>query len=411
MKRMLCIGLTLLGLLLAFASVSRCAEENIYTAAQNGELAKVQQLIGGDPSLLNAVDMDGRTPLLYACCWGRLELANWLLEKGAKINLRDKDNRIALHWAAGMGFKEVVAALIAHNSDLWVKDKDQRTPRELAVYKKRDEVVALLQDAETKHPAESDTPIDTPGQIYPTRINPADGAEMVLVPAGEFIMGEGNGAGSEKPVRQVYLDAFWAYKKDVTVAQYRNYCLANKRRMPYPPSWGWQDDHPMVMVSWEDALNYAIWASGGVGLLPTEAQWEKAARGTDGRTYPWGNTWDAAKCNSLASALEKTSPVGSFPQGASPYGLLDMAGNVDQWCFDWFDTNYYATGPTHNPTGPKVAPDPANNSNLKPSRVRRGGSFASDMKWMYSAHRNGLLPNGTLGKVGFRVVIPLAAEG
>jgi len=399
---------------LSCAHIAWCAgEEDIFAASTKGDLAKVQQLIEMDKSLLNAVDIHGRTPLLYASSWGWKEIVVWLLDKGARVNLRDQDNRLALHWAAGMGWKDVVPVLVAHNSDLWVRDKDKRTPRELATFKGKDDVAVMLQDAEKKHPLTSDTPTDEPAQIYPMRINPMDGAEMVLIPAGEFSMGDerANAPGNEKPARKIYLDGYWAYKNDVTVAQYRNYCKVTKHAMPPPPLWGKHDDHPIVNISWEDARGYAIWAGGMlVGMLPTEAQWEKAARGTDGRDYPWGNTWDATKCNSQESALKKTTPVGSYPAGASPYGLLDMAGNVDQWCLDWYDTSYYASGPLRNPTGPNIAPDPAKNGSMKPSRVRRGGSYDSTKKWMYSAHRNGMYPDGTMPKVGFRVVLPLAAK-
>lgn len=413
MNRVIVLSLILLWLCLSCGHNAWCAgNADIFAAATKGDLAAVQQLIQADNSLLNAVDLDGRTPLLYASSWGWKDIVVWLLDKGARINLRDKDNRIALHWAAGMGWKEVVAVLVAHNSDLWVPDKDLRTPLDLATLKGKTDVAALLQDAEQHHAASSDTSTDSPELIYPTRINPVDGAEMVMIPAGEFLMGDDHSkAPSEKPAHKIYLDGFWAYKNDVTVAQYRRYCTITKRLMPAAPPWGWQDDHPIVDLSWEDARAYAIWAGGTVvGMLPTEAQWEKAARGTDGRMYPWGNTWDATKCNGKDGKLNKTAPVGSFPTGASPYGLLDMIGNVDQWCLDWYDVNYYATAPASNPGGPKDAPDKATNANMDPSRVRRGGSYDSETKRLYNAHRNGMYPTGTLPKVGFRVVLLLTAK-
>lgn len=214
--------------------------------------------------------------------------------------------------------------------------------------------------------------VNVPALLPTTKLNAKDGAEMVLVPAGAFLMGSsdeqlaawqkaypgnrrGNDFKDELPQHSVYLDAYYIYKNDVTVAQYRKFCKSTKRAMPEAPRWGWQDTHPMVNLSWEDAQAYAVWA--GV-LLPTEAQWEKAARGTDGRIFPWGNDWDAAKCNNSVDIFDpdnhpgKASSVGSFPAGASPYGCLDMAGNVWQWCSDWYGADYYKLSPARNPTGP-----------------------------------------------------------
>ncbi len=118
---------------------------------------------------------------------------------------------------------------------------------------------------------------------------------MVRIPAGTFLMGSkaGEGSDDEHPQHTVDLTGYWIYRTDVTVAQYRKFCTATGREMPDAPDWGWQDDHPVVNVDWDDANAYADWAG---AALPTEAQWEKAARGTDGRIYPWGNDWDATKC-------------------------------------------------------------------------------------------------------------------
>ena len=187
------------------------------------------------------------------------------------------------------------------------------------------------------------------GDVY---VNPKDGAEMVWVQTGEFLMGSNDGPDNSRPQRKVYLDGYWIYRHEVTVAQYRKFCEQTGRNMPNAPSWGWEDKHPMVHVTWEDAADYAKWA--GVSL-PTEAQWEKAARGTDARRYPWGNKWDPSKCN-LNSEWEespkRTQPVGSYPTGASPYGCMDMAGNVWEWCADFYKADYYNESPSRNPAGP-----------------------------------------------------------
>jgi serine/threonine-protein kinase len=241
--------------------------------------------------------------------------------------------------------------------------------------------------------AQGRSPIIEPPIIGPveTRINSKDGATMIKIPAGEFLMGSNDGDDDEKPPHKVTLDGYWIYKYEVTVAQYRKFCNATGRQMPDAPSWGWKDNHPIVNVSWDDAEAYAQWA--GV-RLPTEAEWEKAARGTDGRKYPWGNEWDASKCNNYETGPNQTTPVGSYPQGVSPFGVHDMAGNVWEWCADWYDGNYYRSAPSKNPTGPS-------SGNY---RALRGGS------WLYvdndcrAAVRNDNAPAVRNSNDGFRCV-------
>ncbi|HEY3377477.1 MAG TPA: formylglycine-generating enzyme family protein [Armatimonadota bacterium] len=161
-----------------------------------------------------------------------------------------------------------------------------------------------------------------------TKINPKDGAEMALIPAGEFLMGasaeeraawqQAHPTGYKRdwlddaPQHKVYLDAYYLYKTEVTVAQYRAFCQATRRKMPSEPPWKWQDTQPICNVNWNDAKAYADWA--GV-TLPTEAQWEKAARGGDGRSYPWGNAWPPpAKAGEFCRSRLATR----LPQGAHP---------------------------------------------------------------------------------------------
>ncbi|MGV8121672.1 MAG: SUMF1/EgtB/PvdO family nonheme iron enzyme [Candidatus Xenobiia bacterium LiM19] len=239
--------------------------------------------------------------------------------------------------------------------------------------------------------------------------NKKDGAETVLVPAGEFLMGSpsGEGSDSECPRREVYLDAYHIYKHPVTNGQFASFV----KETGYDAEGDWKkyalpgkENHPVVAVTWNDAQAYCKWAE---GALPTEAQWEKAARGTDGRNYPWGNTWDDSKCNwyrgpkvaGMANLYggRGTTPVGSFPSGVSPWGCLDVAGNVWEWCSDWYEENYYKSSPSRNPEGPPRGQ----------YRVCRGGSWCNGgSRNVRCAYRGWGLPGNGANDVGFRVCRP-----
>jgi formylglycine-generating enzyme required for sulfatase activity len=193
-----------------------------------------------------------------------------------------------------------------------------------------------------------------------TWTNPKEGSTFVFVPAGGFTMGSNGGDADERPAHKVNLRGYWIGKNEVTVAQYRRFCREIGRPMPRGQG---ADNHPVVNVSWDDAVAYARWAG---CRLPTEAEWEKAARGTDARTYPWGNTWDPAKCNTEEGGPGRTMPVGSYPRGASPYGCLDMAGNVSEWCSSVYKKYPYR------------ADDGREDPNAPSPRVYRGGSWDDD---------------------------------
>lgn len=239
-------------------------------------------------------------------------------------------------------------------------------------------------------------PVAAQGQTK-TRINPKDGAVMVYIPAGEFIMGS-NARDDEKPVHKVYLDGYWIYKYEVTVAQYRKFCTAKNGKMPPAPDWGWKDNHPIVNVSWNDASAYAKWA--GV-RLPTEAQWEKSARGGPAdRQFPWGDEWPPPAQTGNFGFIEgyndrfaETAPVGSFRLNG--YGLHDMAGNASEWCADWYGQNYYKHSETRNPEGPSSGDE----------HVLRGGScFDNDAYYFRVATRLADTPAEGDGGSGFRCV-------
>jgi|GEM_PF-4484787 len=238
------------------------------------------------------------------------------------------------------------------------------------------------------------------------------GIPFVYVPAGEFKMGSDNGDSDEKPVHTVYLDSYWIMQTEVTNAEYARCVDAGACRRPNNDRWNHSgySNHPVTHVSWDDAVVYAEWLSGETGRtmrLPTEAEWEKAARGIDGRIYPWGDDWDPALTNycdrncepswkdeSGDDGFARTAPVGSYPDGASPYGALDMAGNVWEWTADWYDSGYYANSSDRSPQGPESGS----------TRVLRGGSWHGLQTHVRCAVRYDSRPYSQLYDVGFRVV-------
>ena len=227
------------------------------------------------------------------------------------------------------------------------------------------------------------------------------GNQMVRVPAGEFFMGcsvrNRNCSGDAKPGRKVYLDAFEIDRTEVTVAAYAACVMAGPCSAPSDEwSYDWRrsdrDDHPIACVYWDQAKTYCE----SMGKrLPTEAEWEKAARGTDGRRYPWGD--DKTFCRNAVIGIfgcpfVDTMAVGSKPKGASPYGALDMAGNVWEWVADYYDADYYAKSPRRNPTGPGRGSH----------HVIRGGSWGSENA--QTSYRGRGRPGIRCDTLGFRCV-------
>jgi len=238
-------------------------------------------------------------------------------------------------------------------------------------------------------------PSPLPLVVGSSQVFERDGMKLMFVPAGEFQMGsKNNGNSNEKPVHTVNLDAYWIDQTDVTNAMYARCVSAGSCKPPQCSPSGFTGDHqPVVCVNWSQADAYCKWAGRS---LPTEAQWEKAARSADGRTYPWGNQAPDNSLLNYNSNVGKTTDVGRYPGGASPYGALDMAGNVWEWVADWYTSSYYSNSPQSNPTGPDSGS----------SRVLRGGSWSSYAS--ESAFRSSNDPTSQVDNIGFRCSVGAA---
>ncbi|MCX8045060.1 MAG: formylglycine-generating enzyme family protein [Desulfobacterota bacterium] len=218
------------------------------------------------------------------------------------------------------------------------------------------------------------------------RAHPPDG--MVLIPGGVFLMGAADGDPDEQPVHEIAIKSFYLDIHEVTNAQYRHFIEATGH--PAPPFWHPEldrPDEPVVGVSWFDATKYAAWAG---KRLPTEAEWEYAARGgRNDMRFPWGNTPNRTAANYGSFGL---LPVKSFPPNA--FGLYDMAGNVWEWCSDWYDRDFYHHSPAHNPQGPVSGT----------LRVLRGGAWYCAEDAVRTANRFYAAPETNDFSIGFRCV-------
>jgi formylglycine-generating enzyme required for sulfatase activity len=225
--------------------------------------------------------------------------------------------------------------------------------------------------------------------VFPNNIT------MVYIPEGEFTIGSpvGEGDADEHPAHKVRLAGFWIGKTEVTFGQYDRFCAETGRESAADEGWG-RGNRPVIYVSWNDARDFCSWLGKKTGLkfrLPSEAEWEKAARDL----YPWGtHSPDATLANCNKDNM-KTRPVGSYPLGASPYGVLDLAGNVWEWMADWYDPGFYQKSPRENPQGPETGSE----------RVVRGGCWANGPDLVRSANRSQENAESKLNILGFRLAL------
>ncbi len=291
----------------------------------------------------------------------------------------------------------------------------------------------MTPDQESASATSTHAPVQTsPPSATPLPPIPEVTIDMILIPAGEFEMGgdadqalticqeiydpyyDLNQCGSnwfedEEPIHIVYLDDYYIDKFEVTNADYQVCVEDGECNLPDKTNSYTREeyfgnpeyaDYPVIYVNWYDAQTYCAWRG---ARLPTEAEWEKAARGTDGRIYPWGSNFDGRLGNFCGPKGENidghtdTVPVGSYPEGASPYGVMDMSGNVFEWTSDWYGYNYYGSSTKENPTGPTDGSQ----------RVMRGSIW--DCRYVPSVHiteRFGQFPDYTYDYDGFRCATP-----
>lgn len=218
---------------------------------------------------------------------------------------------------------------------------------------------------------------------------------MVEIPEGPFTVGSppGQGDADEHPAHRVLVPAYWIGKTEVTFEQYDRFCRETNRSLANDGGWG-RGRLPVIHVSWQEAADFCQWLAAKTGLpfrLPTEAEWEKAARDR----FPWGSARPTPQLANFDKEKGRSAPVGSFPAGASRYGILDLAGNVWEWVHDWYAADYYGRSPAEHPRGPGTGTE----------RVVRGGSWSNGEELIRSANRSSAKPESRVNILGFRLAI------
>jgi formylglycine-generating enzyme required for sulfatase activity len=311
--------------------------------------------------------------------------------------------------AAGLVVLAVIAAFVLLNQKQPIAQASVETPTVLATA-----AVLFLPPTETASPEPtvqqalqetaipvvveaSPTATATPG-VGTTQTSGKDGMTQMYVPAGTFTMGSDLGQSDESPVHQVVLSAYWIDKTEVTNAMFAQ-CVrdqvckkplisASAGRANYYISAEFAD-YPVIGITFDAAKTYCEWAG---RRLPTEAEWEKAARGLEANNYPWGNTNPSCSVTNFSTCVGDTEKVGSYANGASAFGALDMAGNVFEWVSDLYQQTYYETGPLVNPVGPEEGS----------YQIARGGAWNSNDNFLRSSNRTMMAANNNSNNVGFR---------
>jgi len=288
----------------------------------------------------------------------------------------------------------VLGAVRVGEREVIVQDASGREARSVArVEKGRRASVSLILMKDSPASADGLRPLGRNQQGGEEFWREKDGAIVVRIPGGEFQMGsaETQGEPSERPQHVVRVAGFLMDKTEVTWGQYKRFLAASSQPPPKLPVWGMPEAFPASSIVWEQARAFCAWVG---GRLPTEAEWERAARGGDARQYPWGNTFDPWRCNTRDGGPHAPTPAAAYPDCVGPYGVLDLAGSVSEWCADWYDEKYYAGSPAENPTGPATGA----------KRATRGGNWMNSSFAVRSASRLGIEPTWAGPMQGFRCV-------
>jgi len=340
------------------------------------------------------------------------ELEKRLKEQGETVKKTEGLPVRAKSWLIPIGLVAIVSIILVGGyliRGFLAASSNPATTEAPSVIHTPSETPAPPTEPPTNVPEPTDSETSNPA-IPPTEIIDDRGVAMVLVPAGNFTMGSDTGDSDEKPIHTIYLDSYYIDKFEVTNSNYEA-CVTDRVCIPplnsgsYTRSsyYGYSqfNDYPVVYVNWNMAKTYCEWRG---AKLPTEAQWEKAARGTDSRTYPWGREIDCQKANYQGSGngcAGGTSRVGSYPGGVSPYGVYDMAGNVWEWVADRYSEVYYQSSLPSNPLGPDFGQ----------SRVLKGGSWNRSEYDNRVSNRLKYAPDYNNFDIGFRCANPIETEG